>query len=121
MSENAETLTTAEWDEIKKLTNDIMDIVTEIGVFLFSDTGREDARLKVQQYLADKCLAELRAYNERLAAEGIHSPARETGLIPHPIANCVPEVCGRYPGQRRDRAPDPGAGPFSHGYGNPAY
>lgn len=83
-------LSPQEWDEINRVTNEIMAGMDCVHPSLFEQ--------RIKQVLARNITAAGKAYEDKLAAEEIHT--WEFGQ--HHISECRIDWCGRYRGQRRD-------------------
>lgn len=94
-------LTEQEWDEIRRISGEIMEAVM-VGS-IAHDSGQASMRRHIEMVLARNIAAAGKAYEDKLAAEETHT--WEFGQ--HHIGECQIDWCGRYRGQRRESGGDP--------------
>ena len=89
-------LTPEDHADIAALTGEIMHLVDHCR------TGRDGLKRDITGLLTRRIHAAQTAYETQLTAEETHQSG--AGWFGHPISQCQPDICGRFPGQRRDPA-----------------
>jgi hypothetical protein len=89
-------LSQEEWDEINRITAEIMEGMDCAYPALFEQ--------RIKQVLARNIAAAAQTYETQAAAEEVHAEGFHGGrpVLAHLISECSLDFCGRYRGQRRD-------------------
>jgi hypothetical protein len=101
-----------EWDEINRITAEIMAGMDCVNPSLFEQ--------HIQQVLARNIAAATQAYEAQAAAENVHAEGFHGGrpVLAHLTSECSLDFCGRYRGQRMNSAaiepPPAPAGPAAY-------
>lgn len=101
--EPAINLSVEEWDEIRRIADEIMEAV--MAGSTTHQSGQASMRRHIEIVLARNVAAAAQMYGTQAAEEETHRqgtvPGARHHYPDHPISACSPDFCGRYAGQRR--------------------